>query len=105
MLRAITAALCISLLMQGCDRLAVGVRNDTQEPLAVQLLFRPGAECKTYDPIVLAPGKGTATRCLAHDIEVVKIRQRQKECDISGAELVTYYGAHAPGSAYPIRTC
>jgi hypothetical protein len=105
MRRLLTAVFSTSLLLQACDRLATGVRNETQQPLTVQLVFRPGADCKTYDPITLPSGKGTATRCLPSDIELVKISQEKKECDVSGADLIAYYKVRRLGSAFPIRAC
>lgn len=93
------------LSLQACDRLAAGVKNDTQHPLSVQFIFRADAECKTYEPIVLSPGQGTATRCLPDDIKFVRISEGQKNCDVAGEELGGYYKSHELGSAYPISGC
>ena len=103
--RVLTIPLFLLVLLSGCDKLTVGVRNETRGPLEVQFVFKPGSECSTYESITLQPGQGTGTRCDAGGIESIKVRQGQRECDLLRAQVLDFYKDSSRGSAYPIREC
>ena len=98
--------MCLALfLLQGCDRFNVAVRNETHAPISVQFVFKAGAECSTYQPIALRPGKVTATRCSPDSVELIKVRQGQRRCDISRDQAIEYYRRNRLGSPLPIHAC